>query len=96
MSLSGGQPKFARCLAVSWACTLYIHFQGLLPPKAVLLGAKFTLHFNVAFSYTGSVTALHLSSVSVSETAAWYKGWNYRTFGPCSNRNCEASYTSAL
>jgi len=28
-SLSGSQPNFARCLAVSWAGTL--HFQGLLP-----------------------------------------------------------------
>ena len=24
-SLNGGQPKFARCLAVSWAGTLYIY-----------------------------------------------------------------------
>jgi len=31
-SLTGGQPNFARCLAVSWAGTLYIHFRVLLPP----------------------------------------------------------------
>ena len=30
-SLTGGQPNFAGCLAVSWAATLYIHFRGLLP-----------------------------------------------------------------
>ena len=30
-SLTGGQPKFGRCLAVSWAATLCIHFRGLLP-----------------------------------------------------------------
>jgi len=30
-SLTGGQPNFARCLAVSWADTLYIHCRGLLP-----------------------------------------------------------------
>ena len=30
-SLNRGQPNFARCLAISWACALYIHFQGLLP-----------------------------------------------------------------
>ena len=30
-SLSGGQPDFAWCLAVSWAGTLYIHFRRLLP-----------------------------------------------------------------
>ena len=29
-SLDGGQPNFARCLAVSWAGTLYIHFRVLL------------------------------------------------------------------
>ena len=31
MSLNGGQPHFAQCLAVSWAVTLYIHFRGILP-----------------------------------------------------------------
>ena len=30
-SLIGGQPNFARCLATSWAGTLYIHFRGLCP-----------------------------------------------------------------
>ena len=30
-SLTEGQPNFARCLAVSCAGTLYIHFRGLLP-----------------------------------------------------------------
>ena len=29
-SLTGGQPNFARSLAVSWAATLYIHFRRLL------------------------------------------------------------------
>ena len=27
-SLTGGQPNFARCLAISWAGILYIHFLG--------------------------------------------------------------------
>jgi len=27
-SLTGGQPNFARCLAVSWVATLYIHFRS--------------------------------------------------------------------
>ena len=31
-SLTGGQPNFAQCLAVSWAATLYIHFSGALAP----------------------------------------------------------------
>ena len=38
MLLSGGQPNFAQCLAVSWAGTLYIHFPGLLPRVAITLG----------------------------------------------------------
>jgi len=29
--LNGGQPNFARCLAVSWAGTICIHFRGHLP-----------------------------------------------------------------
>jgi len=29
-SLTGGQPNFARCLAISWAGTLYIHCRELL------------------------------------------------------------------
>ena len=35
-SLSGGQPNLARCLAVSWACTVYVHFQGFCPLTAVV------------------------------------------------------------
>jgi len=31
MSLNGGQPNFARCLAISWASTLFIHFWGSCP-----------------------------------------------------------------
>ena len=30
-SFNGSQPNFARCLAICWAGTLYIHFWGLLP-----------------------------------------------------------------
>jgi len=41
--LTRGQPNFARCLAVSWACALYIHFRGLLFPDRILTGAKFVL-----------------------------------------------------
>jgi len=42
-SLTGGQPNFARCLAVSWAGTPYIHFRRLLPPDGILPAAKFVL-----------------------------------------------------
>jgi len=79
-SLTGGQPNFAWCLAVSWAGTLYIHFWGPLPPHGVLLRAKFTLRPSLAFSYIGSVTARHSSSGRQPNFAACYKEWNYRTF----------------
>jgi len=64
MSHNGSQPNFARCLAVSWAGTLYIHFRRLLPPNGILPGAKFkfTLCPSLAFSYIGSVTARQSSS----------------------------------
>jgi len=41
--LNGSQPNFARCLAVSWAATVHIHFRGFLPRYGILPGAKFTL-----------------------------------------------------
>jgi len=31
-SFTEGQPNFARCLAVSWAGTLYMHFPGAFAP----------------------------------------------------------------
>jgi len=50
LQLNGSQPNFTRCLAVSWAATLYIHFRGrLLPPDGTLPGAKFTLRPSLAF-----------------------------------------------
>jgi len=62
-SFTGGQPNFARCLPVSWAGTLHIHFRGFLPRYGILRGAKFTLHpLSLALSYCGSVTTWHLSS----------------------------------
>jgi len=39
-SLTEGPPNFARCLAVSSANALYIHFRGLLPPDGILPGAE--------------------------------------------------------
>jgi len=66
-SLTRGQPNFARCMAVSWAGTLYMHFRGLLPPDSISPRAKFTLRPSLAFSYIGSVTARHSSS-GISET----------------------------
>jgi len=70
---TGGQPNFARCLAISWAGTLYIHFPGLLPPDRILSGAKFTLRPSLAFSYIGSVTARQSSSGHQPNFVAWFK-----------------------
>jgi len=50
-SHNGSQPNFARCLAVSWTGTPYIHFRGHLPLNRILPCAKFTLCQSLAFSY---------------------------------------------
>ena len=73
-SLNRGQPNFARCLAVSWADTLYIHFWRLLPPNRILPGAKFTLRPSLAFCYIGSITARHSSSGCQPNFAAFSRG----------------------
>jgi len=78
--LTGGQPNFARCLAISWAATLCIHFRGLLSSDRTLPGAKFTLRPSLAFSYIGSITARQSSSGRQPNFAVWYKEWNYGTF----------------
>jgi len=56
-SLTGGQPNFARCLAVSWAVTLYILlFIYTLSGASggIFSGAKFSLRPSLAFSYIGT------------------------------------------
>jgi len=80
MSLNGGQPNFAQCLAVSWAGTLCIRFWGLSPRYRILPGAKFTFRPSLAFSYIANVTARPLTSGYRPNFAAWYKEWNYGTF----------------
>jgi len=78
--LNGGQPNFARCLAVFWTGTLCTHFWGLLPLNGILLGAKLTLRPSLAFSYIGSVSARHSSSGHQANFAAWDKEGNWGTF----------------
>jgi len=79
-SLNGGQLNFARCLAISCAGILYIHFWELLAPNGILPPAKFTLRSSLAFSYIVSVTARYSSSGHQPKFAAWYREWNYGTF----------------
>ena len=59
--------------------TMYT-FSGALAPDGILLGAKFTLHPSLAFSYIRRVTARYSSSGRQPNFAAWYKEWNYVTF----------------
>ena len=69
-SLTGGQPNFARCMAVSWPGTLYILFRDLLPPDGILPRAKFTLcpsmHHRTSFSGYISSQLRHLSTMEKS------------------------------
>jgi len=76
----------ARCLAMSWAATVYIHFKGLLPRNRILPGAKFMLRPSLTFSYIGSITARHSSSEHQPNFAAWYKEWNYGTLAEGATR----------
>ena len=73
-SVNGSQPNFARCSAVSWACTLYIHFRGLLPRDGIYPGAKLILCPSLALSYIVSVSARHRSSEREPNFAALSRG----------------------
>ena len=75
-SLTGGQPNFARCLAVFWDSTL--HFRGLLP-LAEFCPVQNSLRPSLAF-YIDSVTAQHSNSGRQPSFVGWYTEWNYGTF----------------
>jgi len=77
------------CLAFSASpfsrllCWHSLHiFSGALVPDRILPGAKFTLRPSLAFSYIGSVTALHSSSGRQPNFVAWYtvQGMELRNF----------------
>ena len=80
-SLNGSHTNFARCLAVSWAAILYIHFWRLLLPGGNLTRAKL-LCVQVLRSpiLVYSVTSRHSSSVRQRNFAAWHEEWNCGTF----------------
>jgi len=78
MSLSGGQPDFAECLAVSWAGTQGIRFRELLPANGFLSAAKFTLRLSVAFSNIASVTARHPPFPQIDIIGAMVIVWSLR------------------
>jgi len=72
--------KLARCLAVSWAGTLYIHFSGALAPWQNFTTCK--IHFAskscIFLHWQHYCTALQQRGQP--NIAAWYKEWNYGTF----------------
>jgi len=79
-ALNGSQPNFERCLAVSCAGTLYIHFRGLLPRNGILPGAKFTLRPSLALYILAAL--LHVTRImasaklcGVEQTAPPVLGW---------------------
>jgi len=80
-SLNGSQSNFARCLAISWAGTLHMHFRGLLPRNGILPGAKFTLHPSLVLSYICSVTARHSNSGCQPNFAAFSRGHHLYSAG---------------
>jgi len=80
-SLTGDRQNFARCLAVSWAGTLYVHFRGSCPLTEICQ-VQNSLYVQVLCSHilACSVTARHSSSRYQSNLVAWYTEWNYGTF----------------
>ena len=96
-SFIGGQPYFARCLAVSWAATLYIHFRGSCSLTEFHHVQNSLCVQLFAFSYIGSVTSWHSSSgrqpnfaalyhtgngiTELSQTAPFIFGWAAITLG---------------
>jgi len=78
-SLTVGQPNLARCLAVSGAGTLYIHFWGLLPPDGILPCAKFNLHPSCIILYWQRYCTT-LEQQASSKICGVLKGMELRNF----------------
>jgi len=73
--LNRGQPNFARCLAISWAGTLYIHFRGFLP-LTEFCQLQSSLCIQVLCSHI-LVGLLHgTQAVGISQTAAFSRGYH--------------------
>jgi len=72
-SLTGGQPNFARCLAVSWAATLCIHFRGLLL-LTEFCPVQNSLYVQVLCSPILAALLHGTRAVGISGTAAFSRG----------------------
>jgi len=62
------KPNSARCLAVSWAGTLYIHFWGLLPPDEILPGVQTSLYVEVLRSPILAASLCGTQAAGISQT----------------------------
>jgi len=86
--LNGGQPNFARCLAVFLAGTLYIHFGGscLLTEFCQVQNSLCKIHFVskscVLLYWLCYCTALEQWASAKLCGVVAYKEWNYGTFAP--------------
>jgi len=77
-SLTGGQPNFARCLAVSWAGTPYIFFRRLLPVTEFCL-VQNSLYVQVLRSTLEAL--LHgIPAAGVSQTLCMAQGMELQNF----------------
>jgi len=94
-SFTGGQPNFARCLDVSWAGTLYIHFRGLADWRNfATCNIYFASKSCVLLYWQRYYTALHQRGQP--NFPAWYKEWNYGTFAEGATYIARAAITLAL
>jgi len=91
-SFTGGQPNFARCLAVSCAGTLYIHFRVLLPLRescqvqtshcAQVLRSSILLHDTRPVGVSQTLRRGTKNGITeLSQTAPFIFGWAAITLG---------------
>jgi len=78
-SLTGGQPNFARCLAVSWAGTLYIQLRGLLP-LTEFCPVQNSLYVQVLRSPILAALLHGIPALGISQTLRCGKGMELRNF----------------
>ena len=76
----GGQPNFARCLAISWAGTLYIHFRGLLSPLTEFCPVQYSLYVQVLRSSILAALLHGTPAAGVSQTLWRGTGTELRKF----------------
>jgi len=91
-SLNGGQLNLSQCLAISWAGTVHINLQGLLP-LTEFCQLQNSLCVQVLRSPLLAALLHGTQAAGVSQFAAWCKEWNYGTFADILGR---AAITSGI